>query len=216
LRPAEIRQDRFAHLNLLLFRDAATADWTVRRDQREVPHHLPGFQYGWVAAAADASKYLFRGEPAELDGGFSALRADGSALLLGYPSLPWVVHEPEVLSRPREGEDAGLQGRRSYDHDLEALSTSALIGAQEQCQRGGVHEGHAAEIEDHPSEGLTSKDGEGGLHAPHVGAVEVASNAEVDESVFLMGPEAERVRFARDTCSLAPSRARTRRGLSGN
>ena len=55
-----------------------------------------------------------------------------------------------------------------------------------------------------PPERLTPESGEGGLHAPDGAAVVVASNAEVDEPVPLIGPDAERVRFARGTCSLAP------------
>jgi hypothetical protein len=118
-----------------------------------------------------------------------------------------VVHDREVLSRPREGQHAPRQGRRPHDQDVVAFSKSVLIGAQDHCQRGEVQEGHAGEVEDDPPERLTPESGEGGLHAPDGAAVEVASNAEVDEPVSLIGPDAERVRFARGTCSLAPSRA---------
>jgi hypothetical protein len=65
-----------------------------------------------------------------------------------------------------------------------------------------VHEGHAAEVEDDPVERLLPKGAEDRVDALYGGAVEVARNAEIDESFALMSPECERVRFARDTCSL--------------
>ena len=216
LAQAKIRQDRFAELNLLRCRDAAAADRPGSRDQRDRNiDHLTGVPYGQVAPAADAGGYILKGEPPELDRGCgSGLRADGSPLLVGY-RLAWVVHDCQVLSYPREGEQATRSRRGAYDHDVEAFASAATIGAQDRCQRGGVQEGHAAEVEDDPPGRLTPEIGEGGLHMPDAGALKVASDAEVEQSVLLKSTEAERVRFAQGTCSLAPLSREARRGLSG-
>jgi hypothetical protein len=197
----KIGQHRLAHLDLLLPRDAAAAYGTVRREQREVPHDLTGFEYGRVSTATDASKYLFRGEPAELDGGFSALRAGGFPWRIRDSRLRWMVHDREVLSGAKEGQYVAAKRRGRHDHDLEVFSKTALAGAHDRLEGGEVHERHAAEVEDHPPERLTLERAEGGLHTPEGVALEVSLNAEVEEPVFLMSPKAERARCARSTCS---------------
>ena len=198
LAEAKIREDRFAELNLLVFRDAAAAYRPGSRDQRDrTIDHLTGVPYGQVATAPDAGRYILKREPPELDRGCgSRLRAEWSPLLVGY-RLAWVVHDCQVLSYPREGEQATRSRRGAYDHDVEAFASAATIGAQDRCQRGGVQEGHAAQVEDDPPGRLTPEIGEGRLHVPDAGALEVTSDAEVEQSVLPMSPEAERVRFAR-------------------
>ena len=117
------------------------------------------------------------------------------------PRLAGVVHDREVLARSRKGEDPTPDRRRANHHDVEIPSTCPLVGEQDRRQRGLVHEGHAAEIEDDQLERLLPKGREGGVDVPNGGAVEVACNAEIDEPVPLMSSQSERVRFARDTSS---------------
>jgi hypothetical protein len=201
LPPSKVPQDRLGQLDPFLLRGAAAAYWTLRRLQRDrALHDWTGLPYGRVAMAPGASGYVFKGEPAKLDGG----RGPGRRLVI-YPRLSGVFHDRQVLSRPREDQHAVPGRRRPHDHYLEPFSKTALIGTQDRRERGDVHERHGAEIEDDPTERLTPKGGEGRLHAPDGDAVEVTSNAEVDSPVPLMRLEVERVRFALSTCSLAPA-----------
>ena len=102
-----------------------------------------------------------------------------------------------MVPHPREGEQATRSRPGAYDHYVEAFASAATIGAQDRRQRGGVQEGHAAQVEDDPPGMVTPETGEGGLHMPDAGALEVAADAEVEQSVLPMSTEVERVRFAR-------------------